>query len=132
MLYILKNGILHTTLKLIIIQADLPKSGLPIQPVLPKLCLECLLQFVEVLQSATGQNSSMEKKLSTSMEPPTTCVADNNSANLAFMAIATKRAHLELQDEIFTLKFIQMYLFSTETLEVQRLEALNFCFGLEY
>ena len=52
------------------------------------------------------------------MEPPTTCVADNNSANLAFMAIATKRAHLELQDEIFTLKFIQMYLFSMETLEV--------------
>ena len=38
------------------------------------------------------------------MEPPTTCVTDNNSANLAFMAIATKRAHLELQDEIFTLK----------------------------
>ena len=52
------------------------------------------------------------------MEPPTTCVADNNSANLAFMAIATKRAHLELQDEIFTLKFIQMYLFLMETLEV--------------
>ena len=63
MLYILKNGILHTTLKLIIIiQADLPKSGLPIQPVLPKLCLECLLQFVKVLQTTTGQNSSMEKK----------------------------------------------------------------------
>ena len=97
MLYILKNGILHTTLKLIIIQADLQESGLPIQPVLPKLCLECLLQFVKVLQSTTGQNSSMEKKkLSTSMEPPTTCVTDNNSANLAFMAIATKRAHLEL------------------------------------
>ena len=52
------------------------------------------------------------------MEPPTTCVADNNSANLAFMAIATKRAHLELQDEIFTLKFIQMYLFFMETIEV--------------
>ena len=116
MLYILKNGILHTTLKLIIIQADLPKSGLPIQPVLPKLCLECLLQFVKVLQSTTGQNSSMEKKLSTSMEPPTTCVTDNNSANLAFMAIATKRAHLELQDEIFTLKFIENNLM--ETLEV--------------
>ena len=47
-----------------------------------------------------------------------TCVADNNSANLAFMAIATKRAHLELQDEIFTLKFIQMYLFSMEIVEV--------------
>ena len=52
------------------------------------------------------------------MEPPTTCVTDNNSANLAFMAIATKRAHLELQDEIFTLKFIQMYLFSMETVKV--------------
>ena len=98
MLYIQKNGILHTTLKLIIIQANLPNSGLPIQPVLPKFCIECLLQFVEVLQSA-GQNSSMEKKLSTSMEPPTNCVADNNSANLAFMAIATKIAHLEFQDE---------------------------------
>ena len=52
------------------------------------------------------------------MEPPTTCVADNNSANLAFMAIATKRAHLELKDERFTLKFIQKYLFSMETVEV--------------
>ena len=52
------------------------------------------------------------------MEPPTTCVADNNSANLAFMAIATKRAHLELQDEILKLKIIQMYLFSMETVEV--------------
>ena len=54
------------------------------------------------------------------MEPPTTCVTDNNSANLAFMAIATKRAHLELQDEIFTLKIIQMYLFSMEAAEVAK------------
>ena len=52
------------------------------------------------------------------MEPPTTCVADNNSANLAFMAIATKRAHLELQDENFILKFFQMYLLFMETIEV--------------
>ena len=40
------------------------------------------------------------------METPTNCVADNNSANLAFMAIATKRGNLELQDESFTLKLV--------------------------
>ena len=62
MLYILKKMVYYTLKLIIMLQADLPKSGLPIQPVLPKLCLECLLQFVEVLQSATGQNSSMEKK----------------------------------------------------------------------
>ena len=58
------------------------------------------------------------------MEPPTTCVTDNNSANLAFMAIATKRAHLELQDEIFTLKFIENN--SMETVESAMAQSMDY------
>ena len=49
------------------------------------------LQFVKVLQAENKQQKTRQwkKTFKTSMEPPTNCVADNNSANLAFMAIAT-------------------------------------------
>ena len=62
--------------------------------ILPCIC-PIQTALIAICESASSRNNNKKnlvngkKNFQTSMEPPTNCVADNNSANLAFMAIAT-------------------------------------------